>query len=260
MQGSNEAQASTHDNGAAKSMQPIPPTDKTSTISPLASPMHTILVLAVLGVWAARGILRADSMRSVAEPDRVSMYLSTLLFEWIVVLIVFVGVWKSGSPLHSILGERWRSFTEFLRDIGIAMVFWIASTLLLSMISPMLKFGTPERGVQYLLPQGIFETALWIALSVTAGICEEAIYRGYLQRQFASMMKSLPLGILLSAAAFGAAHSYKGPKGALLACLTGLTLGVLAAWRRSVRPGMIAHIWGDMFAGVFARMLKIPIA
>jgi Type II CAAX prenyl endopeptidase Rce1-like len=33
---------------------------------------------------------------------------------------------------------------------------------------------------------GATEITFWIVLSVTAGICEETVFRGYLQRQFMS--------------------------------------------------------------------------
>src|SRR5207249_4262573 len=67
-----------------------------------------------------------------------------------------------------------------------------------------------SRNVQFILPHGTAELTIWIALSVTAGICEETVFRGYLQRQFIALTKSVPSGILLSAALFGAAHAYQG--------------------------------------------------
>jgi len=93
------------------------------------------------------------------------------------------------------------------------------------------------------------EKELWVVLSITAGICEEAIYRSYLQRQFIALTKSVPLGIVLSALVFGAAHSYQGLAQAMLIGTLGAMGGTLAYWRRSVRPGMIAHVLQDVLGG-----------
>ena len=93
------------------------------------------------------------------------------------------------------------------------------------------------------------EKELWVVLSITAGICEEAIYRGYLQRQFMALTKSVPLGIVFSALVFGAAHSYQGLAQAMLIGTLGAMGGTLAYWRRSVRPGMIAHVLQDVLGG-----------
>jgi uncharacterized protein len=103
-----------------------------------------------------------------------------------------------------------------------------------------------DRATQFLLPQGGVEITLWVALSIMAGICEEAVYRGYLQKQFMALTKNIPAGIVLSALAFGVAHSYQGFARASLISLMGAMSGILAYWRRSVRPGMIAHALQDV--------------
>lgn len=64
------------------------------------------------------------------------------------------------------------------------------------------------------------------------------------------------IGIFLSAAAFGLAHSYLGWQWVVLIGLEGVMLGCLAHWRRSVRPGMIAHAWKDALAPILAGLIK----
>jgi membrane protease YdiL (CAAX protease family) len=195
----------------------------------------------------------------MASLNRVTMYERTILSEWLMFALVILGVWLHGSSLLPVVGERWNSARLVVRDIGIAAAFWIGSTLILSIFGSHLHGGASDRAVQFLLPQGGFEMSAWIVLSITAGICEEAIFRGYFQRQFMALTKSLPMGILLSAVVFGAAHSYQGLGGAVRIGLQGGLLGILANWRRSVRPGMIAHAWGDIFAGALARLMKIRV-
>jgi membrane protease YdiL (CAAX protease family) len=187
------------------------------------------------------------------------MYERTILTEWLMFALVILGVWLHGSSLLTVLGDRWRSVRSVMVDIGIAAAFWIGSTVVISVFGGHAHGGETERAVQFLLPQGRLEVTLWIVLSITAGICEEALFRGYLQRQFMALTKSVAIGILLSALAFGAAHSYQGLGGALRIALQGALLGMLANWRRTVRPGMIAHAWGDIFAGALARLMKIRV-
>ena len=91
--------------------------------------------------------------------------------------------------------------------------------------------------------------------SVTAGICEETIFRGYLQRQFMALTKSAPAGILFSAAAFGVVHAYQGFRMVILIGLYGAMFGILAYCRGSIRPGMIAHAWQDSLNGVLAALV-----
>ena len=141
-----------------------------------------------------------------------------------------------------------------MRDIGIAAAFWLVSIGLLFIIARLLRVDPQGRNMQFVLPHGGIEITLWLALSVTAGICEEAIFRGYLQRQFMALTKSIPAGILISAAAFGAAHAYQGFKMVILISLYGAMFGILAHWRGTVRPGMIVHAWQDSLGGILSAL------
>jgi membrane protease YdiL (CAAX protease family) len=155
-----------------------------------------------------------------------------------------------------VLGDRWKSLRQVLIDIGIAAAFWVCSGALLFLLSKLLRADGMGKNMQFMLPQGGLQIAMWIALSITAGICEEAIFRGYFQRQFISFTKNAAAGIVLSAAAFGAAHAYQGLRMVVLIALYGAMFGILAHWRKTVRPGMIAHAWQDSLSGVVASLMR----
>ena len=176
------------------------------------------------------------------------MYVRTIVTEWLLLAFVVGGVWVAKAPLTTVLGERWRSARDVFRDIGIGVVFIILQQIVLSGLIGHLHSADADRTVRFLLPHGGIEMALWIVLSISAGICEEAVFRGYLQRQFAALTQNVPAGILLSAAMFGAAHSYQGSGRAVVIALDGAMLGGLAYWCRSVRPGMVGHAFKDAVA------------
>lgn len=214
-----------------------------------AAPMHTIVLLALLAAWALLGWIMANRMVTGANPNRMLSYALTLFVEWLLFAYVVSGVRRHGAP-SLVLGTRWNSRGALLRDIGTAAAFWVIAAVLLLVLSRFLFAHTPRPNQEFLLPHGAGELAMWIALSVSAGICEETIFRGYLQRQLAAFTKSAPAGVLLSAVAFGGAHAYQGPRMMVLIAVYGLMFGILAHWRRSVRPGMIAHAWQDTLSGL----------
>ncbi|MGH9543954.1 MAG: CPBP family glutamic-type intramembrane protease [Terriglobales bacterium] len=222
----------------------------------VAGPIHAILVLTILGGWAFLGRIIADQMRAAANPHRLRFYLLTLFFEWLLFVFVVAGVRRSGGSVLLILGDRWRSAGQVLRDIGIAAAFWLVSAGFLLILGRLLRITALRQKMDFILPHGWAEITLWVALSVTAGICEETVFRGYLQRQFMALTRSAPAGILLSAAAFGAAHAYQGFRMVILIGLYGAMFGILAHWRGSVRPGMIAHAWQDSLSGVLSAVMK----
>ena len=129
----------------------------------MAAPWHTVFVLCLIATLAYWGKLRSDQARLVLNPDRVSMYERTILFEWLMLGLVLVGVWRNGTSLFAVLGDRWRSGRQFLRDVGIGLPFLIASIMVSSMAGP--HGGTGDKATQFLLPQGKIEITLWGALS-----------------------------------------------------------------------------------------------
>lgn len=223
---------------------------RSNSHSAIASYWHTAFILLVAGILAYRGMVSAGQVRALVNADRISIYTRTMFFEWLVLGLVLAGVWLHGSSLWTVLGERWRSIKQLLVDIGIGVPFMMVSVPLAQLLGSILPGGGNEKASQFILPHGHTELVLWVALSISAGICEEAVYRGYFLRQFMALTRSAPAGIVLAAVLFGAAHTYLGLSQAIQISFLGAMSGILAVWRRSVRPGMIAHALQDILGAI----------
>jgi len=101
-----------------------------------------------------------------------------------------------------------------------------------------------------MLPVSGPEMLAWIVLAVSAGISEELVFRGYFQRQFQAMTGSIAAALLLQAVLFGISHGYQGLGPCVRITVYGLLFGSLAHWRRSLRPGILAHAWTDIVSGL----------
>jgi membrane protease YdiL (CAAX protease family) len=106
------------------------------------------------------------------------------------------------------------------------------------------------RSISPLMPHGIAEAVLWVLLSISAGISEEIVFRGYLQRQLTAFTGCTSLALFLQVAVFGIAHGYQGVRSCLAIAIYGSLFTLLALWRKSLRPGMIAHAWTDIAGGL----------
>lgn len=223
----------------------------------IASYWHTALVVAVVALNAYRGVIFTARVRQGLVPDRAEMYLRTMLIEIVILGIVALGVWRGGVSLQTIFGERWRRAGQVLGDLGLGMGLWLVALIVVSIVGGLGGHGRDSnQSIGYLLPRSSQEFFLWICLSVIAGICEEAVFRGYLQRQFSALTRSVPVGIVLSSVAFGAAHTYQGLARAMVIAVSAVLYGVMAEWRGSVRPGMIAHAFQDGIAPVLLRIAR----
>jgi CAAX protease family protein len=234
----------------------IPPSIEAASHRPqlIASPWHTAIVVVIAAFNAYRGVIYAAHSRAGLGPIRSYMYLRTMAFEILFLAIVALGVRLRGNSLHTIFGQRWRSVGQMLRDLGIGLALWFVSLLTVSVLGA--HSGPPDKSIAFLLPHTSGEMFLWVALSIVAGICEEAIFRGYLQRQFAGLTHNVAAGILLSGAAFGAVHAYQGWSRALVITVSAILFGVVAQWRGTVRPGMFAHSLQDAIAPLLIKLMR----
>lgn len=229
-------------------------TESTSKpLSLIASPWHTVLVVVVVGINAYYGTIRSAQQRAGLGPSRPHIYLRAFLFEFVVLAIVVLGVRMRGISLQVVFGPHWRSLKQVLTDLGLGILLLLGSTVVASIFGSTQREGGAGPSISYLLPQTWTEIVMWIALSIAAGVCEEAVYRGYLQRQLGALTRNVPVGICLSAAAFGAAHAYQGLQRASVIAGAALFFGLVAQMRGTVRPGMIAHFLQDAVAPLLVK-------
>ena len=185
---------------------------------------------------------------------RAPSYLLTMVVEWATVAFIWWGLRRRAIPLSDVVGGDWARPTKVLRDVAIAIAFLIIFGGAVQALTSLLKAATPP-ALSAMLPQTPLELALWVPLSLTGGFCEEVIFRGYLQRQFAVLTRCIVGGILLQALIFGLSHGYQGWKLMSIIAIYGACFGGLARWRRSLRPGIVAHALQDTAGGFLARFV-----
>jgi len=178
----------------------------------------------------------------------IHIYLAAILMDWVLLYYCWVGVRRRGGNLKTLSGGRWTSWKSVATDVGIAVPFWVlwegAAYGVHWLLGP-----SSARSVDSLLPQSLLEILIWIATSMTAGICEEMVFRGYVQRQFHALTGSVVMAVLAQGLGFGLFHSYQGWKNVIVICVLGVLFGILAAWRRNLRTNIIVHAWADVWSG-----------
>ncbi|MBV9874577.1 MAG: CPBP family intramembrane metalloprotease [Verrucomicrobia bacterium] len=215
-----------------------------SSNSGVAPMWHTAILL----VWLL-GISFIGAHTDLSN-GHVPTYLIVILVEWAMVAFIWWGLSRCGIRLSELIGGSWARPLHFLRDLGLGIAFMLLIGFgLLQLISALLNPESPK-SLTAMMPQTWFEVVLWVLMSVTAGFCEEVIFRGYLLRQFTALTRSLAGGIVLQALLFGLSHGYQGWKLMLLIWIYGVCFGLFARWRKSLRPGMLAHALEDSVGGV----------
>ncbi len=215
---------------------------------------HTLTILSVYLVPSILALTKhsaAAAPGAILSPSHSVMirgYLISIALEWALAYWAWIGVHWRGGTLRDLTGGRWTTWRGVVTDLAIALPFWVvweATAWLVHRIVDRIQTPTTP----YQVPIGLLEISLWILLSISAGVCEELVFRGYLQNQFRAATRSIVAAVILQGLVFGVAHTYQGWKQVIVIAALGILYGVLAAWRRNLRANMIAHAWSDIYEG-----------
>lgn len=218
------------------------------------------LVQPICGALAVRRFVAAGG-----EASRARLYFRTLTLEWLT-LGVLLTAWVVLERPAAALGLTVPGGAGFLT--GAALVLLLVALLIRSW-SNVRAMGEGERGRQVaalgrlvrLLPQTKRDLRHFTVLSITAGIVEELIYRGFVLWYLALYMP-LWAAVAASSAIFGLAHSYQGVAGALRTAVVGLVFAILYVVSGSIWLPILAHAALDILQGamIFEILRRSPEA
>ncbi|MGD0929408.1 MAG: CPBP family intramembrane glutamic endopeptidase [Candidatus Korobacteraceae bacterium] len=238
----------------SRQLSPAAPPD--TPTQPIAPWWHTVLVLLPIAMMSVAGAYQhgLPNANLPGMSSRLSGYFTVIAVEWFVVWMIWLALKRRGLSIGSLVSGRWQSPKSFFRDLGLAAGLIVVAVPVASGLIHLLRVHTNST-LATIIPHTVFELVVWLGLSFTGGYCEELIFRGYLTRQFSAWTGSRGVAIVLQGVAFGLGHGYYGI--AMLAIMVhGCLLGLLAYWRKSLRPGMLAHGLQDALGGVLGFFAK----
>jgi uncharacterized protein len=211
------------------------------------------LILVIVIPWRGRARLQHLLARPAADTkEKLVLYGSTIVFQWSLASVV-----------------AWRAFARGLtaRDLGVSrpinaeLLTWtlVGAALLGSFQWFNLRRVGRMTGVvpdfmrklaERVLPRTLVEFGPYAALAVTAGVCEEFLYRGFAMAALNRAGVFPWAVVLISSILFGLAHTYQGRSGVAGTTLMGLVFGVARVMMQSLGPVMVWHAVVDLAAGI----------
>jgi uncharacterized protein len=201
---------------------------------------YLVLGQAIVGVWSQERFRRAHR-----DPGaRLSRYRRTTALEW-TLLALALGLVAAAPGLDlGDLGVRWPRPSAYTAVGGVGLVLSVGLlTSLRRRVDRGVEVVAPAE-VGALLPRTGAERRAFARLGVTAGICEETLYRGMLLAVAAGLAPGLSPGrlVAVSALAFAVAHTYQGLTGMLTALVLGGSLAVLFLGSGSLLLPVAYHV------------------
>ena len=220
---------------------------------------HLLMAILVLGMpawglWERRWLLR--SLAAGTRDARMQVYRQSIAVQWVLVLVL-LGLWSSGGRDLPGLGLGFDAGRGFW--IGAGLAGGAAAGLVAQTVAVL---RNPENldsvraqlePAGALLPRDDREERTFAALSFTAGVCEEILYRGFVIAYFAAFLDT-PVAVVLSALVFGVGHAYQGTLGIVKTGAVGLVLAGLYLLTGSLWVPMLLHVLMDLQGGHLGRL------
>jgi len=203
----------------------------------------------LLGIRDYRLLLRQIS-EGVADA-RVKFYKAYIVWQWPLTMGLLAWWLLSGNSLESVGlmpvvdDGKWPA-------IGVGVLVILAQVLYVAMTSlnaeKMAALNEQMGELSHLAPQTRTEKRLFDMASVSAGVCEEVLYRGLLFATLVSFLGTWP-AVAISSLIFGLGHAYQGIAGIARTGLVGLGLALLTVFSGSLFIAMVLHAFIDLTSG-----------
>jgi len=187
--------------------------------------------------------------------SRNTVYLRTIAFLWLPTLLLLFLVTQGHLQAESI-GLVWNNSVGNLLCAGLVNAFVVYSAVSLNQLSK--DCSNDDEVVEslsfvgWLMPQKRSEMQLFVlGVSVSAGVCEELLFRGFLLNQLLEVMP-VYAAVIVSSLLFGLPHVYQGPMHILRTAALGVLMAVIYLVCDSIYVAIILHALFDIYGGVLA--------
>jgi membrane protease YdiL (CAAX protease family) len=228
-----------------------------------AACLATAIVVLVVAGQPVRGRQRYRRLVQALPHDpgaRLRSYRRGIAAEWVAVgAVVAVGLLAGDGPREIGIPSSALFRTQpvdIVPLVSAAVVGLAVGTVLIWALRPRTRHqaGRMLRGAAAMLPRSEAERRTFAAVALTAGICEEVVFRGFgmAYTRWAWPGASTTEIIVVTSVVFGIAHAYQGPVGVVATGLVGAVLGWVVVATGSLLPAMLIHALVDL------RILALP--
>ncbi len=219
-----------------------------------------IFLLVIAPAWDYYDTRRLKRNPSSEAKTRYYATLCTWLWSAAIVACLVVG-WPAlaiVSPTPQEMG--WLLQHIWVRYLVVVVLFVLAAIVVWTYLAVLLmrvrreprKYASSDLmqklSYAYLFPATRAERRWWVLIGLTAGICEEVLFRGFLLHYLhtSPWQLDLTLALLVSSLIFGLQHLYQGAKGVIATTLLGALFGLLFLLSGSLLLPMILHAALDL--------------
>jgi membrane protease YdiL (CAAX protease family) len=205
----------------------------------------TMVILFSISLAGSKPVLKLFSLTKVNG----SLFFVSRLCYWIVLLLILIYTIKVEKQKLLIWTEKKYTFFQYFLSVIAVLAAFFVSMLIGQLL---LSFFVPkEKTVSMLELVNLFRNNkfLLVFTCLTAGVCEELIFRGYLLPRLQLLFKNAAVAIFVSSLLFGLMHFRYGT---FVNMVGPFFIGLVAAiyyWKfRNIKVLILCHFLWDLVA------------
>ncbi len=213
---------------------------------------HIIAFLFGLALPVISGFRTARSLRKIRfnEQQRQRFYIINSLFLWIVTLIVLLNWWIHGRPASMMGINQSPQFNIIVWILTIGFIIFYVLDIVVSSRNKTLIDKKIWTEIAPFLPPVKNELPAYIFMCITAGVCEEIIFRGFLIPYTRTFFAADWPAVIIPAAVFAIAHFYQRTKAVIKIFILSLIFGFIFIESGSLWIVMFLHFAIDLAGGL----------
>lgn len=221
-----------------------------------------VLAFVILVVIPTYGYLTFPAVkRKLAEDKpgvRLRLYRRTMVWQWTLTAAT-VGAWLSAGRSLPELGFSWpQGWGAWIAGALVVLIIGFMSFQLMSLPKhPDVHAAVREQleGAAPFMPRNGSEQSWFSGVAVTAGVCEEVLFRGFCLAYVGVWIGPL-WAVLVTSLIFGLGHLYQGRGGALKTGIAGLIAGGLFLLGGTLWLPIVLHVFVDIHGGLVYRVVR----
>lgn len=216
---------------------------------------HVLALILVVALPLRAAVVGFRRLR-LSSPERLPavrlrVYRDAIVIQWSLVIALLIGwswLGRSWDGLGLRLHSGWGLYGVAIGIVVVVLVIARQRGAALANPEVLGEIRTRMQRIRVMLPHTPGEFRAFAALAVTAGICEEILYRGFMIWYLGAWMAPTQ-AVAVSALAFGVGHGYQGVRGVVQTGGLGLLLGAIYLVSGTVWGCVVIHALVNLHSG-----------
>jgi len=215
--------------------------------------LHTLLGVLLIMPWQSQKGMRLLDEQVVTDPGaRLVFYRSAIIGQWILATVAVIAIWgRDPGYVIGLVDPEVDADGLFL--LVLATLALLSQCPLVPWVHRRMRRSASARralhAMRNILPRSAEEKRMWVHVALTAGICEEILFRGFLIFYAQSVLGLEIVGaVAFSSAIFAICHYYQGTSNMLRVGIVGAILGTIMVFTHSLVFCIALHAMLDLGA------------